>query len=73
MLASTPSQHLESEFRSLGNPPFDSYFKLDALVRAYYKIREPRVRKRLFEAVKALGAASHAEALSGKKRKAKGN
>ncbi|MFI5001886.1 MAG: helix-turn-helix domain-containing protein, partial [Reyranellales bacterium] len=28
------------------------------LVRAYYKIREPRVRKRLFEMVKAVGAAS---------------
>lgn len=39
------------------------------LVRAYYKIREPRVRKRLFETVKALGAASHAEAISGKKRR----
>jgi transcriptional regulator with XRE-family HTH domain len=41
------------------------------LVRAYYKIRGPRVRKRLFETVKALGAASHAESVSGKKRKAK--
>lgn len=41
------------------------------LVRAYYKIREPRVRKRLFETVKALGAASHAEALGGSKRKRK--
>ena len=35
-------------------------------VRAYYKIREPRVRKRIFETVKALGAASHAEVLAGK-------
>jgi transcriptional regulator with XRE-family HTH domain len=33
------------------------------LVRAYYKIREPRVRKRIFEMVKAVGAASHAEVL----------
>jgi transcriptional regulator with XRE-family HTH domain len=41
------------------------------LVRAYYKIREPRVRKRLFETVKALGAASHAEALGGSKKKRK--
>ena len=37
------------------------------LVRAYYKIREARVRKRIFEMVKAVGAASHAEALGGKK------
>src|SRR5215510_5057699 len=33
------------------------------LVRAYYKIREARVRKRIFEMVKAVGAASHAEVL----------
>ena len=39
------------------------------LVRAYYKIREPRVRKRLFEMVKAVGAASHAEVLGGAKKK----
>jgi hypothetical protein len=32
-------------------------------VRAYYKIREARVRKRIFEMVKAVGAASHAEVL----------
>ena len=38
-----------------------------ALVRAYYKIREARVRKRIFEMVKAVGAASHAEALGGRK------
>jgi transcriptional regulator with XRE-family HTH domain len=38
------------------------------LVRAYYKIREPRVRKRIFETVKALGAASHAEALGGRRK-----
>jgi transcriptional regulator with XRE-family HTH domain len=37
------------------------------LVRAYYKIRESRVRKRIFEMVKAVGAASHAEALGGRK------
>ena len=41
------------------------------LVRAYYKIREGRVRKRIFEMVKAVGAASHAEMLGGgKQRKA---
>src|SRR5688572_17232132 len=34
------------------------------LVRAYYKIREARVRKRIFEMVKAVGAASHAEVLA---------
>ena len=28
------------------------------LVRAYYKIKEPRVRKRLFEMTKALGAST---------------
>jgi transcriptional regulator with XRE-family HTH domain len=39
------------------------------LVRAYYKIREPRVRKRIFETVKALGAATHAEVLIGKGKK----
>ncbi len=37
------------------------------LVRAYYKIRESRVRKRIFETVKAVGAASHAEVLGGRK------
>jgi len=39
------------------------------LVRAYYKIREGRVRKRIFETVKAVGAASHAEVLGGRKRR----
>ena len=39
------------------------------LVRAYYKIREGRVRKRIFEMVKAVGAASHAEVLGSKARK----
>ena len=38
------------------------------LVRAYYKIREARVRKRIFEMVKAVGAASHAEVLGGRKQ-----
>jgi transcriptional regulator with XRE-family HTH domain len=37
------------------------------LVRAYYKIREGRVRKRIFEMVMAVGAASHAEVLAGRK------
>ena len=36
------------------------------LVRAYYKIREGRVRGRVFEMVKAIGAASHAEVLGGR-------
>ena len=39
------------------------------LVRAYYKIREDRVRKRIYEMVRALGAASHAEVLGGNKRR----
>ena len=39
------------------------------LVRAYYKIREARVRKRIFETVKAVGAASHAEAMGGSRKR----
>ena len=39
------------------------------LVRAYYKIREPRIRKRIFETVKAVGAANHAEMLGGRKKR----
>jgi len=39
------------------------------LVRAYYKIREARTRKRIFEMVKAVGAASHAEVLSARKKR----
>ena len=39
------------------------------LVRAYYKIREGRVRKRIYETIKAVGAASHAEVLSRQKRR----
>jgi len=39
------------------------------LVRAYYKIREARVRKRIFEMVKAVGVASHAELLAGRKKR----
>ena len=42
------------------------------LVRAYYKIREARVRKRIFEMVKTVGAASHAEVLSGRKKRKSG-
>jgi hypothetical protein len=38
-------------------------------VRAYYKIREARVRKQFFEMVKAVGAASHAEVLPGLKNR----
>ena len=39
------------------------------LVRAYYKIREGRVRKRIFEMIKAVGVASHAELLAGRKKR----
>lgn len=39
------------------------------LVRAYYKIRDTRSRKRIFEMVKAVGAASHAEVLGGRKKR----
>lgn len=38
------------------------------LVRAYYKIREVRVRKRIFETVKAVGAASLAEVPNSRKK-----
>jgi hypothetical protein len=38
------------------------------LVPAYYKIREGRVCKRIFEMVKAVGAARHAEVLGGRKQ-----
>ena len=37
------------------------------LVRAYYKIRTAGVRKRIFEMVKAVGAASYAGVLGGRK------
>jgi transcriptional regulator with XRE-family HTH domain len=37
------------------------------LVRAYYKIRGGRVRKRIFEMVKAVGAASHIEMMGDRK------
>jgi hypothetical protein len=39
------------------------------LVRSYYKIREGRVRKRVFAMVKTLGAASNVEVLDGRKRR----
>src|SRR5262245_3520008 len=39
------------------------------LVRAYYKIHEKRVRKRIFEMVKAAGVASHAEAVGGRRQR----
>ena len=39
------------------------------LVRAYYKIRENRVRKCIYEMVKTIGAASHAEVLVGRKKR----
>ena len=43
------------------------------LVRAYYKIDEDKVRKRLFEVVKAVGAASaaHKQASAGKRKSTK--
>ena len=34
-------------------------------MRAYYKIREARVPQSIFEMVKSVGAASHAEVLGG--------
>jgi transcriptional regulator with XRE-family HTH domain len=39
------------------------------LVRGYYKIREDRLRKRIFEMVKAVGAASHGEVLAKRKKR----
>ncbi len=56
--AATPFEH--------GKDPLAKRETLE-LVRAYYKIRENRVRKRIFEMVKAVGAASHAEVLGGRK------
>jgi hypothetical protein len=49
----------------------DSLIKRETLelVRAYYKIREGGVRMRIFEMVKAVGAASHAEVLGGRKQR----
>src|SRR3954471_22985815 len=46
----------------------DPPIKSEALgaVRAYYKIRESGVRKRIFEMIKAVGPASHAEVLGGR-------
>ena len=49
---------------------FLTYLLLPAgqeLVRAYYKIRTAGVRKRIFEMVKAVGAASYAGVLGGRK------
>ena len=39
------------------------------LVRAYYKITDGRVRKRLFETVKAVGSAAHAQSVAGRRGK----
>ncbi|MDI1264576.1 MAG: helix-turn-helix transcriptional regulator [bacterium] len=39
------------------------------LVRAYYKIREPHVRKCINDIVKEVGAADYVERLSGRKKK----
>lgn len=49
----------------------DPFIKRETLelVRAYYKIREARVRKRIYEVVRAVGVASHAEVLSAKKKR----
>ena len=49
----------------------DSLIKRETLelVRAYYKIRDGRVRKRIFETVMAVGASSHAKELGGRKQR----
>ena len=41
------------------------------LVRAYYNIRQDRVRKGIFEMIKKVGAASHAEATGKRRSRAK--
>jgi len=41
MLASDPSQHLESDFRFFGSP-FDSYFTLDDALVSYVPGQERR-------------------------------
>jgi transcriptional regulator with XRE-family HTH domain len=63
--------------KSFGEPgtPFeqekDPLIKRETLelVRAYYKIRETRVRKRIFEMVKVMGGSSHAEFLSSRRKR----
>ena len=47
-----------SEPRETFEPDIAAKRETLELVRAYYKITNPQVRKRLFEMVKALGAAS---------------
>jgi hypothetical protein len=39
------------------------------LVRAYYKIRDGRVRKRIYDMVRVMGAASHARIAGGRRRR----
>ena len=57
--ASSPAQHPGRD-RPLPEQELDPMVKRETLelVRAYYKIEEPSVRKRLFEMTKALAAAS---------------
>ena len=49
----------------------DSLIKRETLelVRAYYKIHDGQVRKRIFETVIAVGASSHAKQLGGRKQR----
>jgi transcriptional regulator with XRE-family HTH domain len=62
--ASSPAQH-PGRGRPLPQQELDPMVKRETLelVRAYYKIGEPSVRKRLFEMTKALAAASRGGSL----------
>jgi transcriptional regulator with XRE-family HTH domain len=68
------SGHDNKRFGEAGTPfekEKDPLIKRETLelVRAYYKIREGHVRKRIFDMVKVVGAASHAQVLGGKKQR----
>jgi len=65
MPSNAPSGHVRNGLREERTPfeeDADPMVKRETLqlVRAYYKIRQGRVRKRIFEMVKAVGAAGNA-------------
>jgi hypothetical protein len=51
---------------SLGYRSYDRWNQTHLFLATYCELREVRVRKRIFEMVKAVGAASHAEVLGGR-------
>ena len=62
-----------AEAWTLAKETVNGFFADEALSRgasiAYYKVRDGRIRNRIFEMVKAVGAASHAEVLGGRKKR----